>query len=128
MKRKTNGNIGFVLVTICLVFVSAFCITGTVFCQTKPGAAELESYYRQQEKALVQETRDYLNQAGFQNSGVTLTRVADADGSLAYTMTIHHGKIDKMDEASRESLKKELSAFTFSAENCTFYHEFLVTD
>lgn len=128
MKRKSNSTIGFVLATICLVFVSAFCITGTVFSQTKPGAAELESYYRQQEKALVQEARDYLNQAGFQNSGVTLNRVVDEDGSIEYTMTIHHGKIDKMDEASRESLKKELSTLTFPAENCTFFHEFLVTD
>lgn len=128
MKRKSNSTIGFVLATICLVFVSAFCITGTVFSQTKPGTAEPESYYRQQEKALVQEARDYLNQAGFQNSGVTLNRVVDADGSIEYTMTIHHGKIDKMDEASRESLKKELSALTFPAENCTFFHEFLVTD
>lgn len=118
----------FVLATICLVFVSAFCITGTVFSQTKPGNAELESYYRQQEKALVQETRAYLNQMGFQNSGVTLSRVVDTDGSMEYTMTIHHGKIDKMDEVSRESLKKGLSAFTFPAENCTFYHEFLITD
>ncbi len=126
--RKGKSGIGFVLVTICLVFISAFCITGTVRSQSKPEPSELENYYRARERELVQNTRDYLNQAGFRNSGVTLTKVMEGDGSRNYTVTIHHDRIDRMDSASRESLKEELAALTFAAENCTFYHEFLVTD
>ncbi len=119
---------GFVLLTVGLILISAFCITQTVFGRSNPGAEELENYYRVQERELVQETREYLNQTGFTNSGVTLTKVIDPDGSRAYTITVHHGKIDKMDSLSRENLKEELATLTFIADNCSFYHEFLMTD
>lgn len=126
MKRR--GVIGFVALTACLVFISAFCVTGTVMSQSNLSERELENYYRAQEKELVQETREYLNQAGFIDSGVMLTKVLEANGSREYTITIHHSKIDKMDTVSRESLREELETLVFVADNCTFCHEFLVTD
>lgn len=128
MRRNEMGAVGFWGLTLCLVLVSAFCITGTVMSRSNPGEQEWENYYRVQERELVQETREYLGQNGFSNSGVTLTRVIDEKGKREYTITVHHGKIDNMDEDSRESLKKELSTLVFEADNCTFYHEFLVTD
>lgn len=128
MKRRGSRTITFFVLTFCLICVSAFCITGTVISQSKPSERELENYYRAQEKALVRETRDCLEQEGFHNSGVTLTSVIDVDGSREYTVTVHHGKINKMDIVSQEILKEELASFAFSADNCTFYHEFLVTD
>lgn len=126
--RSGRGAIGFGVLTICLILISAFCVTGTVISQSNPGQAELENYYREKEKELVKETKEYLNEAGYANSGVTLTRVVDGDGNREYTVTVHHGKIDKMDELARESLKEELSVLAFSAENCSFCHEFLVTE
>lgn len=126
--RRGRVSIGFVALTVCLVFISAFCITGTVMSRSNLSERELENYYRAREQELVWETREYLNQAGFSNSGVTLTKVIDADGSREYTITIHHGKIDKMDTVSREALKEELATLAFVADNCTFCHEFLVAD
>lgn len=126
--RRGIGVVQFVVLTVCLVFISAFCITGTVMSQNNPGEKELESYYRAREKELVQDTRKYLNAAGYQNSGVTLTSVTDADGSREYTITVHHDRIDRMDENARELLREELAALAFTAENCSFFHEFLVTD
>lgn len=127
-RRMKRGGAGFVLLTVFLVLFSAFCIGGTVISQSEIGERELENYYREQEKELVQEVRDYLQQAGFQNSGVMLTRVVDGDGSREYTLTVHHSKIDKMDDVSRESLGRALETLDFTADNCTFYHEFLITD
>ena len=126
--RRGKRILGFWVLTICLVLVSAFCITGTVMSRCRPEEQELENYYREKEKELVRDTRNYLCQAGYQNSGVTLTRVVEVDGSREYTVTVHHGKIDRMDEESREDLKKELSSLHFSADNCTFFHEFLIAD
>lgn len=125
MRRE---NIGFILLTACLVLLGAFCITGTVMSQSRPGEQELESYYRAKEKQLVSDTREYLGQNGFSNSGVTLTRVMDTDGVREYTITVHHGKIDKLDASARESLKNELLKLVFADDSCVFYHEFLVTD
>lgn len=126
--RRGMGVISFTVMTVCLVFISAFCVKGTVMSQSKSGGKELEGYYRAREKELVKDTREYLNAAGFHNSGVTLTSVTDTDGSREYTITVHHDRIDRMDENARELLKEELAALAFTAENCSFFHEFLVTD
>lgn len=128
MMKRVRGTIGFMAVTWCLVLVAAFCVVQTVQSQTNISEEELAEYYRVKEKELVCETRDFLEEAGFSNSGVTLTRVIDSKGEREYTMTIHHGKIDKMDETERENLRGELTAFTFQAENCRFYHTFLIND
>lgn len=128
MKKIKAGTVGFWGLTVLLVFVSAFCITTTVMSRSNRAEREVESYFRVKEKQLVCDLREYLGQKGFPNSGVTLTRVVDEVGNREYTITVHHGRIDRMDEASRESLKNELSDFHFTEANCTFYHEFLATD
>ena len=99
--------------------------------------AELESYYRQVEKELLGQTREQLEALGFKNSGVTLTRVVDAEGNREYTFKIHHRKIDVMNEWEQENLAKKLTegymiqngevidilaAEAFA--NCSFINEF----
>ncbi len=128
MMKRVQGTIGFMAVTLCLVFVAAFCVVQTVRSQTNISQEELNEYYRMKEKELVCETRSFLESAGFANSGITLTRIINVEGQREYTMTIHHGKIDKMDEAQRDGLREKLAAFTFRAENCSFYHTFLIND
>ncbi len=127
MKRKNFETIGFWVLTLCLVLVSAFFITGTVLSGSNKDERQLGLYYREQEQQLVRDTRNYLNESGFTNSGVTLTSVID-NGMREYTITIHHDKIHRMDETEREILKAELATFVFAEENCSFSHEFLVTD
>jgi len=127
MKRKTFETIGFWVLTLCLVLVSAFFITGTVMSGSNKDERQLELYYREQEQQLVRDTRNYLNESGFTNSGVTLTSVID-NGMREYTITIHHGKFHQMEPAERASLKAELATLVFMEENCSFSHEFLVTD
>lgn len=126
VKRTLSSTITFAAVTFCLIAIIAFCATGTVVSQTDIGACEMENYYREQEKELLQETKEYLTEMGFRNSGVTLTRVVDEEGKRDYTFTIHHGKIDKMDEQERAELADLLLAQVSLDGNCTFYHEFLL--
>lgn len=128
MKRTTifTSTIAFTVATIGLIAVIAFLVSATVISQSDIGAQELENYYRQQEKELLQETKEFLTEMGFKNSGVTLTRVVDEEGKREYTFTIHHGKIDKMDEAERDELADILFASAEIDENCTFCHEFLL--
>lgn len=128
MKRKTFATVGFWVLTLCLVLLSAFFIGGTVKSGSNKDNQQLERYYRAQEQQLVRDTRNYLNQSGFQNSGVTLTRVLEENGMREYTITVHHDKIDRMVEMEREALKAELSTLVFMEDNCSFSHEFLVTD
>ena len=67
-----------------------------------------ENLCRQREQQLVQETREFLEEEGFANSGIMLTRTTEADGSRHYTMTIHHGGIDRMCQEERDALMRRL--------------------
>lgn len=126
MRRKRYfSTIAFAAATLALVAVILFSVAGTVLSQSDIGAQELENYYRAQEKELLEETREYLAASGFQDSGVTLTKVVDAEGKREYTFTIHHRKIDKMSGEERRKLVEALSELASIDENCTFSHEFL---
>ncbi|MGN0168425.1 MAG: hypothetical protein ACI4AB_10310 [Acetatifactor sp.] len=127
MKRKA-GSFGFVAATIILVLVAALFFAGTVMSRTDLDAAELEGYYREKEEQLVKDTREYLNRRGFSNSGVMLTRVVEEDGRRQYTVTVHHGEIDRMTQEKRDELAAELSELDFSDGDCIFFHEFLMYD
>lgn len=124
--KGVNSTIAFVAATICLVVVIAFCVAGTVVSQTSIEGQALENYYREQEKQLLAETKEYLTELGFRNSGVTLTRVVDEEGAREYTFTIHHGKIDCMEENERQELVGKLSKIAVLEGDCEFHHEFLI--
>lgn len=123
MKRRM-GNISFVMATFILVFVMAFCCTGAVMSRTNVSTRELEGYYQELEKGLVEDARLLLSERGFDNSGVMLTRVIDENGSRQYTLTIHHGRISKMSEEDREILMAELEQIVFEDENSIFFCKF----
>lgn len=120
MERRT-GSLGFWAVTIILVIVTAFCCVGTVMSRTDLCERELESYYREREQRLVKEAREYLGQQGYENSGVMLTRVVDADGGREYTLSVHHSRIVGLSEAEREQLADELQKITFTDQECVFF-------
>ena len=111
--RKIAGNLGFAAVTILLILLTALCFAGTVASRTTLDSAELEGYYRQQEEQLVSRAREFLEEQGFAYSGVMLTRVVEADGSRAYTLTVHHGEIDRMSAPEREALAERLEGLAF---------------
>lgn len=111
--RKIAGNLGFVAVTIILVLLTALCFAGTVASRTTLDSSELEGYYRQQEEQLVSRAREFLEERGFVYSGVMLTRVVEADGSRAYTLTVHHGEIDRMSAPERDALAERLADLAF---------------
>ena len=123
---KKMSNLGFLMVTMFLVFITAYCCTATAMSRTNLSNRELEAYYYEKEQELVEQARSFLNQEGFVNSGVMLTRVVDSEGCRQYTLTVHHGKIDKMAEEDRELLQAELEKIVFVDANCVFRHEFLI--
>ena len=127
MERKA-GMAGSVAVTILLVLIAAFFCVGTVMSRTDLDARELEEYYLAKEQELTREIRETLEAKGFENSGVTVTRVVETDGSRLYIVTVHHGRIDGMCEEEREKLLEELKAISFTDDRCSFFHQFLLDE
>ena len=127
MERRA-GMAGLVAVTILLVLTAAFFCVETVMSRTDLGARELEEYYLEKEKELTREIRDVLEEKGFENSGVMVTRVVETDGSRRYTVTVHHGSIDDMCDEEREKLLEELKEINFTDDRCSFFHQFLLDE
>ena len=127
MRRMKKGmkKSGFPAAVLFLTLITVFCSAGTVMSRSDLSMAELEGYYREQEKELVRQTRDFLDDSGYVNSGVMLTRVVDSDGMREYTITVHHGKIDKLCEEDQIVLMSELKQFAFEDENSVFEYIFL---
>lgn len=138
MERRA-GRFYFWAVTITLFFVAAFCCAGKIKGRESLSAQERERCYRAMEEELVSGTREFLRAQGLENSGVMLTRVVETGDVRQYTLTVHHGGIDRMDEAERAALMVELKAFAAGAyekyvENqigeadCTVLHKFFIDD
>ncbi len=125
-------NTTFIFITAILVSIIAFCIAGTVEGHESGASAAEEAFYKEQEARLLQDTKAYLSELGFSNSGVTLNRIVDAEGKREYTFTIHHSRIDKMDAAGRNDLAQQLADREVyildaeGAEKCIIHYDFLI--
>ena len=113
------------IISIFLILIIAFCISGTVLSQSSHESKIEEKYYREMENLYVQEIRDLLTDRGYENSGITMTHVIDENGMRTYTVTIHHGRIDRLSETEREELLAQCSEITFPDDGCGFRYEFL---
>ena len=122
------GMTGFWAVTVLFLLVAVLLCAGTAVSGSDIGKDELEEYYREKEYELAADIRGMLQREGFENSGVMVTRVVEADGSRSYTVTVHHGAIDKMSDAERQQLLLRLENLNFEGEGCTFSHQFLLDD
>ncbi|MDE7404890.1 MAG: hypothetical protein K2M81_07280, partial [Lachnospiraceae bacterium] len=76
----------------------------------------------------VKKIRKLLTERGYCNSGVTMNRVVQEDGSRQYTVTIHHRRIMQLNEEQQKELLDECRMIDFPVEDCIFCYEFLETD
>ncbi len=124
--RRGNGRQEriFHLAALLLGLIIVFGFSVTVIAGNGGTAEELERFYEEQEKVYVQEIRTFLKEQGYQNCGVTLTRVTTEDGSRTYTVRMHHKYFDRLDEAGREELENALNAYAFEQEFCSFRYRY----
>ncbi len=125
---KRTGKLKFWAVTIFLMLVTAFCCAGTAFGRVGADGSKQEAYYRAKENWLVCEARAFLNGEGFENGGVMLTHVTEADGSRFYTLTVHHSGIGRLCEEDRQDFLARLEELVFEDPACAFSHKILLDD
>ena len=126
MKRQLVSNIAFYSTTAVLILIIVLCIGATVKSESRDETRRMEN--RVQEQQLMSDMRQYLNENGYRNSGVTLTYAVEEDGSCDYTFTIHHKKINGMSETEREALSAELAQACNADGNYSVSYEYLLTD
>lgn len=126
---RTAKNISFTFIlSMVLLLVTAFCISGTAVSQSKNASRVEAKYYRELEQTYVAEVRAFLEGKGYDNCGITMTKVIEADGARNYTVTVHHGKLDKLSFAEKEKILSECAEIEFPVKECGFSHIFLEED
>ena len=105
-----------------LLLISFCCVAGVERTLGKEEERGREEYYRQLEREYVEQLREYLNEAGFLNSGIMLTRTVTENGSREYQVAIHNSGFDRLSEEEKQILLRELAAGVFVEENCSFQH------
>lgn len=116
------------IITALLVLIAAMGISATVISQDKGMSKVEQQYYKEMEREYVKDLRTLLANKGYSNSGVTMNRIINEDGSMEYLVTIHHKRISKLDNTDKQKLVVACNEIEFPMENCNFYHEFLETD
>lgn len=121
MKTSPWKVVAGILIAVAVLWL---CFGITVSAKARMEREERDRYYLQQERIVIRQVRDFLEDRGFCNSGVTMGRIVYGDGRTEYRLTIHHGLINALDEQERETLLEELAAFRFDDEKDIFVIRF----
>ncbi len=105
---KRFNLVGYVVIGISLVILLTLIGGCTVSGQSKERAAERERYLARQEFVLAGELRVYLDGVGYENSGINITHMTDAEGRRSYSVLIHHRDITGMDKCGQQELARQL--------------------
>lgn len=125
-EKTVRFQCGIYSTTAVLILIIVLCIGATVKSESRDETQRMEN--RIQEQQLMSDMKQYLNENGYRNSGVTLTYALEEDGSPDYTFTIHHKKINSMSETERGALSAELARACNAVGNYSVSYEYLLTD
>lgn len=119
-KENLVKEVLFGIFTVALVIGIWFFVSGTVVSQGDGCITVDEQYYQVLEKEYVKEIRGFLAEQGYENSGVSLTMVADREGNRSYSVEVYHKGICKLTQEEQEKLFAEVEAMAFDVVGCRF--------
>lgn len=115
LKKKYTVKVVGALFVVILVLWS--------ICGIKANAAEKadkdKMEYQLQEAELKSEIRAGLEELGFDNCGITMTKIMDADGSREYTVLVHHPYLNADDTDKVSAVYESLWAIDMADNNMT---------
>lgn len=116
-KKQTTLVIGM-LILLAILLWSANGIK--VYAKDRAQNDKIE--YQLQEKQFLNKIRAILEENGYENSGITLTKVMDTDGKRKYTVLIHNTDIDS-DSQEENEVYSYLSKIYMEWENTEVFYE-----
>ncbi len=123
-KEDVNHVKRYVLVAL-IVFSTVFWCTNI---RAKSANERAERYsegqYQQFEKTYMEQIKNTLNEYGYVNSGVTMTRMSLDNGTRCYFVEVYNRLLDGKEER-QEVLRSAISEIGFDDEECEFQVTFL---
>ena len=126
-KRSIWRLVGMAAITVFLVMIGTLFLSMAVLSQSREAVREQKEYYKTLEQEYVKRMSEFLEEQGYANSGITMNRVIEEDGTLQYTVTIHHRRIEQLDDIQRGELLSKCQEIEFPEQDCSFCHKFLET-
>lgn len=87
--------------------------------------AAADRYYAGLEREYESAVRSYMNENGYINAGIMITRIVDREGGRTYTVKLHHTRLDRLDASERERIAAEVCELGFRDEVCDFHTVFV---
>lgn len=125
VRKGVRKEAVFVMVTVLIILSLWFFISEKVMSQNNGTVTVDEEAFLELEGNYLSQVKTYLEEEGFQNSGVALTRVVEEDGSRSYEITLHHKKLNKLSSEEQEALKENIEELAFGVSGCEFRIKFL---
>ena len=124
--EELRKRIAFLVMTIFLIGLLSFFVSGTVVSQAKDDMSADEAYMVTLENEYRKEIRNYLAEEGFENCGVNLTKVIHENGNREYTVLVHHDRLEKITIEKKEEMTENIKEMATMGENCYLEVEFFL--
>ncbi|MCR5739897.1 MAG: hypothetical protein K6G43_08770 [Lachnospiraceae bacterium] len=121
--RTENVILG--IITIVLIIGAFYLFSITVKSTSDKDNRMWNDHYAPIEADYVRSVRDYLQDNGYVNPGVTLNYVTDENLMRTYTLSIHHTRIENADEMRKEEIEEALRNMGFEDDRCTICIELI---
>lgn len=103
MKKRILG-----LVTFAVIIVFVFMMNTKAEGSDMHPVSITGVQYQEAENQYIEQVRDMLTENGFCNAGINLEKSTTNQGSLIYTLSIHHRRFEKMTDEQKRELKDSL--------------------
>ncbi len=114
--KKWLAIIGSVILVVTLLWSVA-----GIKVYAKDRANNDTTQYQLEEKTFLGKVRNALEEQGYFNSGITLTKVMDGDGTREYTVLVHNSHIDS--NSQKENVYSILNSIRMEKEKAQVVYE-----
>ena len=109
---KKTSNITAIICGILTTFLVICIVIAAVPAVCRAGESRNEKLEDEAFRELAGEykasLRDYLEEKGYENAGITLTYVSLKDGERTYTALIHHRRFASLSDAEKDTFSESL--------------------
>ena len=111
--RRNTKSIVLIVVALVIAVVTFITTSITVTSCKKGAASDNAAYYHQLERAYVKEARKVMNEQGYFDAGITMTRRMNEAGDRIYTVKVHHNRLNNASFEKTNELMELLSNIPF---------------
>ena len=113
-KYKVLNVVGILIVSIAIFW----CVIG-IKASALERADHDKKQYQMQEVQFKSEIKNCLEDMGYENAGITITKIMEEDGGREYTVLVHHQYLDANDSEKVNKVCAKLLVIDIPGENMT---------